>query len=674
MAIVTMKKLTLLAMQADKESIFDALVRTRSVELKRSENIESCVNYDVTAERERLIEKIARVENAITYVSEQTELYNLSNKRAKGVEKVELPKGSFARPLPEIGCDYFLSFGSNAERMDMSIDSIAALRDTLANNTAEIAARQAEIARLSFIRNVPHPTSWYKDTDSSVVSLMQCNASELNNVKAVAGEYDMVDFEVLDVVNSTAIVAVVAHKTQTEFLERVSAFGLVKCSITCDVLPQAAIENIDRQLLGLKEQREVYVKQIVAYAPLITEFKVYVDYLSLCDKKLSADGDLQNTNKTFVLEAYYPASDEEKVTTAIQNVSDCIVLKFDDIGEDEFAPTLIQNNKITKQFEFVTNMYTPPTYHEIDPNPVMSVFYFAIFGLMVADIGYGLLLVLAGLFAFFAIKQTSGLKTMLQLFGICGVAAIIVGALFGSFFSYPIYDKLGVTPPIPAPDKYPMVMMMLSLLVGIVHICAGIGCNMAVKIKRKQHASAWLADFPWIIVFVAFVLAIFNSALDMAAYEPYNALKLPDIVSKVSLYVCLGALAIALIFAGLGTKGFLGKVMKSFGSAYGIINYFSDIMSYIRVFGLMLSSALMGTVINQLGEMVWSGGGVGYVLAIVLLIFAHIFNLVMGILGVYIHNGRLQYVEFFGKFYTGDGHLFTPFGSDTKYTLIKDKK
>ena len=108
--------------------------------------------------------------------------------------------------------------------------------------------------------------------------------------------------------------------------------------------------------------------------------------------------------------------------------------------------------------------------------------------------------------------------------------------------------------------------------------------------------------------------------------------------------------------------------MKSFGSAYGIINYFSDIMSYIRVFGLMLSSALMGTVINQLGEMVWTGGGIGYVMAIVLLVFAHIFNLVMGILGIYIHNGRLQYVEFFGKFYTGDGHLFVPFGSDTKYT------
>lgn len=313
-------------------------------------------------------------------------------------------------------------------------------------------------------------------------------------------------------------------------------------------------------------------------------------------------------------------------------------------------------------------MYTPPAYHEIDPNPVMSVFYFVIFGLMVADIGYGALLVLAGLFAFFAIKQTSGLKTMLQLFGICGVSAMIVGALFGSCFSYQLYEGV-----IPNPANYPMVMMLLSLLIGIVHICAGIACNMAVKIKRKQALAAWLADFPWIIVFVGFVLAIFNSALDMAAYEPYNALKLPPIVGQVGLYCCLGALALALLFAGLGTKGFLGKVMKSFGSAYGIINYFSDIMSYIRVFGLMLSSALMGTVINQLGEMVWTGGGIGYVMAIVLLVFAHIFNLVMGILGIYIHNGRLQYVEFFGKFYTGDGHLFVPFGSDTKYTLVTEK-
>ena len=161
------------------------------------------------------------------------------------------------------------------------------------------------------------------------------------------------------------------------------------------------------------------------------------------------------------------------------------------------------------------------------------------------------------------------------------------------------------------------------------------------------------------------------SALDMAAYEPYNVLRLPTIVSRISLYVCLAALAVALVCAGLGSKGFLGKVVKSFSSAYGIINYFSDIMSYIRVFGLMLSSAIMATVVNQLAGMVSGSGGFGYVLAALVLVFAHMFNLVMGLLSVYIHNGRLQYVEFFGKFYTGEGQLFVPFGSDTKYTLVK---
>ena len=175
----------------------------------------------------------------------------------------------------------------------------------------------------------------------------------------------------------------------------------------------------------------------------------------------------------------------------------------------------------------------------------------------------------------------------------------------------------------------------------------------------------------WIIVFFAFVIAIWNAAIDMAAYKPYEALKLPSVVGSIALYVALIALVVAIVCAGINSKGFKGKLVSSFGSVYGIINYFSDIMSYIRIFGLMLSSALIGSVVNMLADMVAGGGGFGYVFAALVLVLAHMFNLVMGILSVYIHNGRLQYVEFFGKFYTGDGVLFVPFGSDTRYTLVK---
>ena len=174
----------------------------------------------------------------------------------------------------------------------------------------------------------------------------------------------------------------------------------------------------------------------------------------------------------------------------MENISGCAILAFDEIGEDEYAPTLIKNNKITKQFEFVTNMHTPPAYHEIDPNPVMSVFYFVIFRLMVADIGYGVLLVLA-VYSHFCDKADKRIKddvaVVRDLRSFRNDSGRVVRQLFFLSAVRRRYTQSA---------NYPMVMMLLSLLIGIVHICAGIACNMAVKIKRKQALAAWLADFP----------------------------------------------------------------------------------------------------------------------------------------------------------------------------------
>ena len=665
MAIVTMKRLTLLALTSDKEKIYDELARSQSVQLKRSADIDSCTSVNQSLEVEKVLERVSRVEEAIRYVSEMVGSYNLEHKRDKG-EKVTLPKNSLARPKSEIDFDYFLSLGDHAEEYDSSIDRLFALRDTVSQLLAEKAQSSAEHKNLSLLKELKHPTTWYKGTENAIVQLSTLPTSELERLNALIDTYETVNCEIVDSSTGTAVVVVVAHKSESDFFEKAVALGLNRCSVTCEVLPRLALNDIERQINAIDKQLSATRKQIADYAKEIPTWKIYVDYLELQSKKLIADGDLQRTASTFVLEAFYPAEAEERVEKCIRAISDNVVLTFDDIGEEEFAPTLVRNNKIVKQFESVTNMYSPPTYHEVDPNPVMSVFYFIIFGFMVADIGYGMLLMLAGLFALIVLKQPSGIKTMLQMFGFCGISATVVGALFGSFFSYELFPGV-----LPNPADFPMVMIILSLILGVVHILAGVGCNMAVKIKHKQYLSAWLADFPWIIVFSAFVLAIWNAAIGMAEYEPYEALRLPSVVGSVALYVALAALVLAVACAGVGSKGFKNKLTKSFGSVYGIINYFSDIMSYIRIFGLMLSSALIGSVINMLGSMVLEGGGFGYVFAILILVLAHLFNLVMGILSVYIHNGRLQYVEFFGKFYTGDGQLFVPFGSDTKYSLIK---
>ena len=663
MAIVTMKRLTLLALSAYKEQIFDALARSQSVQLKRSADIDNCVSVSQSLALEQTLERVSRVEEAIRYVTEMAQSENAKSRNK--ANHVEIPKNSFARPKIEIDFDCILSFGSQIEAIDKTIDELFALRDTVSSLSANKAQKQGEYNSLSLLKALPHPTTWYRNTDSAIVQLSTVPTNELEHLTALVDTFETVNCEVIDKSSATALVVVIAHKSESEFFEKAVTYGLVKCAVTCDVLPQLALDSIERQLNALNEQLVETQRQIALLVKEIPTWKIYVDYLELQSKKLIAEGDLQQTASTFVLEAYYPADDEANVEQAIRSVTNDVVLTFHDIGEEEFAPTLTKNNGIVKQFESVTNMYTPPDYHEMDPNPVMSVFYFIIFGFMVADIGYGVLLMLAGLFALVVLKQRSGLKTMLQMFGFCGISATAVGALFGSCFSYELYPGV-----IPNPSEYPMVMIILSLILGVLHIIAGVGCKMAVKYKHKQYLMAWLADFPWIIVFVAFVIAIWNAAIDMAAYEPYAALKLPNVVGSVALYIALAALAVAIVCAGLGSKGFSGKLIKSFGSVYGIINYFSDIMSYIRIFGLMLSSALIGTVVNMLAEMASGGGGFGYIGAALILVLAHLFNLVMGILSVYIHNGRLQYVEFFGKFYTGDGQLFVPFGSDTKYTYI----
>ena len=664
--IVKMKRLTLLASKADKDNIYDALIRTCSVQLKRSADIDSCTSVDVSTEREEVLAKIARVEESIRYVGEVAQNYNAVHKRDKSVQ-VTVEKGSFARPKKEIDFDYFLNFGQNVAQIEQTLDEAYKLRDSMAELNTLNAAKLAERDKLSLYESLPHPTAWYRDTASAIVQLSQLPSSELANLQTLIDSYDATELEVIDSSKATALVVVVAHRSQAEVFEKAAAYGLVKCSLVTDVLPRALTEDLERQLNGIDEEINDVTRQLAIFAEHVSIWKVYVDYLELLEKKLVADGDLQQTTSTFVLEGFYPAETEEKVEQAIRSVTDSLVLTFYEIEDDEFAPTLTRNNKIVQKFEGVTNSYTPPQYHEIDPNPTMSVFYFIIFGLMMADIGYGLLLVVAGLFISFVVKQNTGLKVMMQMFGICGISAIIIGALFGSFFSYQLYDGL-----IPPPAEYPMVMMVLSLMLGVIQIAAGIGCNMAVQIKNKQKLSAWLCEFPWIIVLVTFILAIFNQAIDMMAYEPYNVFKLPALISTVSLYVCLAALAVGIVCGGLGRKGILGRLTGSFGKAYGIINYFSDVMSYIRIFGLLLSSALIGSVINQLGGMVIGNGGVGYIAAAALLIFAHVFNLAMGIMSIYIHNGRLQYVEFFGKFYVGDGQLFVPFGSDTKYSLVKN--
>ncbi|MCM1533989.1 MAG: hypothetical protein NC099_04980, partial [Corallococcus sp.] len=329
MAIIRMKKLTLLAMQSDKERIFDALARSRNVELKRSAEIDACTTVDATFAREKLAEKIAEIEDGINYVSARAAEFNALHKRDKNIAEVKLPQNSFSRPLAEVSFDYFISFGEKAESIDGDLQLLADLRKRLNADNAEIAQRNAELERIKPLAKLPHATTWYKDTDSAIVQLSQVNVSELARVNELALQYETVTVENVDSTGSSAVVVVVAHKSEADFFKEAASCGLVKCGVVADKLPSVVIEDIERQCEGYKAEIKSLEEQITTMAPKISEWKIYVDYLELSVQKLSAEGDLQQTNATFVMEAYCPVGEEDKVRNAIESVTGNYLLNFD---------------------------------------------------------------------------------------------------------------------------------------------------------------------------------------------------------------------------------------------------------------------------------------------------------------------------------------------------------
>ncbi|MBR2974723.1 MAG: hypothetical protein IKC47_03160 [Clostridia bacterium] len=693
-----MKKFTLVALNSDKEAILNAFSKSKVVQLAESAELDKVTSKENSESQEKLAERIALVEDAVAYIKEGVMKYNASFKGTDGYKKVTVPKNSMAAPKTELTFDAFMQMEQGQVQLMEQVAYISELRNQKAELEAKLSKLNTEIDKLSLYRNLPHPTTWYRDTQNVAVQIGSVPVSAWDKLQAVANDYPMSEVSKVGTYGGNTLVVIVAHKDEKQLFDAVLPLGYAKSNVVCDILPSAMLNDLTSQRNAAKKALVDNAKAITACAQYIPQFEVLLDYLGFELKKVVSQGNMQQTGSTFVAKGFFPAESQSVVEEVLDKITDCRVLYVEDIGEDEFAPTLIRNKGVVKNFEMITNSYTPPTYHEVDPNPTMAWFYFVIFGLMTADIGYGLLLCAVGLFAKFYFKQNSGTANLMKMFGFCGISAVVVGVLFGSFFSYELYGYTllndGSLAPklftqwfgikqaiIPAGDKQPMVMMVISLYFGVLHMIGGFCNNAAKAFKRGDPWAAFLDCFVWVVFFAGAGLALFAPAINFTNYDTWvnwlaglqgKQLETVQLIGKIGLYMVLGAVGIVLIFGGRKKKG-LGKIIGGLGGIYGIINYFGDVMSYIRIFGLMLTSALMGVVINDLAAMISENGSAfGYVMSAVLLLVMHLFNLVLGLLSIYIHNGRLQYVEFFGKFYEGDGQLFTPFGSDTKYTLIKD--
>ncbi|MDD6023193.1 MAG: V-type ATPase 116kDa subunit family protein, partial [Oscillospiraceae bacterium] len=322
--------------------------------------------------------------------------------------------------------------------------------------------------------------------------------------------------------------------------------------------------------------------------------------------------------------------------------------------EEEYpsVPVKLKNGKIATSLNTVTEMYSLPQYGSIDPNPLMAPFFILFFGMMMADMAYGLLMFF-GCSLIVRKKRLHGSSAHLyNLIKYCGVTSFLFGAVTGSFFGDFLTQAATILghpgfalPKLFSPMDDALAVMIGSLVLGVIQIFTGMAISMYKQIKRGQVMAALCNEGAWYLVFIL---------LGAAILTPFTT-------------PCLVALVLVIVLTqGYGKKGILGKLSGIGGSLYNnITGYFSDILSYSRLMALMLAGAVIAQVFNTLGSI--TGNIVGYV---IIAMIGNALNLALNLLSCYVHDLRLQCLEFFGRFYEDGGKPFDPVSIKTNYVDV----
>ncbi|MGI6054255.1 MAG: V-type ATP synthase subunit I, partial [Clostridium sp.] len=349
-----------------------------------------------------------------------------------------------------------------------------------------------------------------------------------------------------------------------------------------------------------------------------------------------------------------------------------------DIPEDEEAPVLLSNGTFAASAEGVTASFGLPARGELDPTPIMSACYVFFFGLMLSDAAYGLIIFLACAFALKRFpRMEKNLQKAVRLFMYSGISTLFWGVMFGGYFgdAVDIISKtwFGRQITIPAlwfaPLNNPMRLLIFSLLFGVIHLFLGLGIKGYMLLKDGKVMDFFCEVVLWYMMLIGLILMLIPSSL----FAPMIQMQIvfPPVINAMAKWsAILGAVGIVLLSARDKKNPVLRLALGAY-DLYNITGWLSDALSYSRLLALGLATGVIASVINQMGSMV--GTGIFGTLAfIVIFCFGHLFNLAINLLGAYVHTCRLQYVEFFGKFYEGGGRPFEPFRRNTKYVEIKE--
>ncbi|MBI5789633.1 MAG: V-type ATP synthase subunit I [Candidatus Schekmanbacteria bacterium] len=427
---------------------------------------------------------------------------------------------------------------------------------------------------------------------------------------------------------------------------------------------QNEIEQIQNKLQRIQEEK----KQLVRHKESL---ELLYDYYFNLKKQMSVQSDLLHTHHALIFEGWIKQSRADETKRHLENKFKEIVVNLRDTMTGEAPPVDLYNKNIVKPFEVITKLYGLPHADELDPTPLLAPFFFIFFGLCMADVGYGFILVAGALWALYSLILRNQTRQTMRLILFIGISTILAGAITGGWFG----DMIDLLPaafaPLKAmknqlmlfdPIKEPFKFIIVALTLGFIQVWFGVLVEMYDNIKHKNWESAYLLKLPWLALLLGLVIYIIEITQNLSGAV--------TLVRQIMVY---GGTVVLLFLSQVQEKGIFGRIFKGFLELYTIIGYASDILSYSRLMVLGLAGGVIAMVVNQMAMLTTGIPVVGYVLMVLIMIGGHIFNFAIGILGAFVHSVRLQFVEFFPKFFEGGGKSFQPFAWEGKYSIFSGK-
>lgn len=640
MAVARMKKITIFAAKGLREPIFERL-RDLGIVQVTGESSVSPEPFEVPA---AISAEISR----LSYLKDYLWKYNpLKNSFIDGFtgKKPDFSQAELNRLVEgydiEGACD---KAKSHEDRLKQISDEVSNIRD--------------QVTALSPWQSLDIPLSRVGATRACAGALAVVPASRIADLdEAVSGK--PVFYQVVWEERAEAGIWLVSHSGSGLDLSGVmsAAGGRIvdfKESFPEDAAVAEILNGLEDRSRSLEGEREAVEAEDREMAEDMVGLLALTDYY-LDKRNLSlVGGSVGATDFTLVIDGYVRAKDLDRLKEGLSDFTE-IAIAAEDPGPDEDVPVYLENHPIITPFEVITNIYGFPKYNEIDPTPFLAPFFWIFFGICLGDAIYGIVLTLG---CWWFIKS-QGLKSpkdkLLRLLMYSGIATVIAGAATASwmadlasvFFPGTAIERFVNSLALINPIEDPLTMLVVSFAFGIFQVWVGIGVKMLSFFRQGQYMEGILSSGSWMVFLPGLVF--------------WAVSKTGAISGGIWYYVMLAGALMVMYNASRSQKNILLKPFSGLYGLYGTVSYFSDTMSYSRLLALGLASAIIGVVVNKIAQLIADMiPYVGWVLLPVVLVGGHAFNLVINVLGSFIHAGRLQFVEFFTKFFEGGGRPFRP--------------